>query len=496
MRLAIQCEDRIGMVHEVLKLFAPHRIDMRLIEVDTARRCLYIGFPDIKFDSLQQLLAAIRRLEGVEDVKLVRFSSSEREKNTLAQILEALPDGVIAIDLKGNVTMATELAAKDLGVSLGELMNKPLNLFIKAINFSKLSGADMKRGITKRIRVHRKSLLMELQPIKVSTEKEDICAGAVIHLKSETRIDRQSERFRYGANEFKLEQYFQSDMVLSSTMGACLIQSKRFAMLNTPLMISGEIGSGKNSILNSIIEYWKSHGYEEAQVHKRAAVSFQTQADLQSFLLASGWLIIEGIEGLNDTAQAQLAHWIETSKFIVEDDHVYRRLVVLTSFSSHYFREESSFSYELYLQLSQQNIDVPSLRDRLDDIEGVANEIVKQVCGHLRVDSVSLSSSAVTALKMYDWPGNIAELKGVLYSAVASTERSELVAEDFNLFSSSKGRQLELVDNSLDKTIKEWEAELLRKLYPQYPSTRKLASALGLSHSAVANKLRDYAIGK
>jgi len=126
MRLEIQCEDRIGMVREALDLFVPHGIDMRLVEVDTKRRCIYCGFPDIPFSKLQQLLADIRRLESVEDVKTVMFTPSEREHNALYTLLEALPDGVISVDLKGNITMVTELAAQDLNVSVLNLLHKPV----------------------------------------------------------------------------------------------------------------------------------------------------------------------------------------------------------------------------------------------------------------------------------------------------------------------------------------------------------------------------------
>ena len=44
--------------------------------------------------------------------------------------------------------------------------------------------------------------------------------------------------------------------------------------------------------------------------------------------------------------------------------------------------------------------------------------------------------------------------------------------------------------------IKKFEKDLLRKLYPSYPSTRQLARKLGLSHTAIANKLREYGINK
>jgi len=44
--------------------------------------------------------------------------------------------------------------------------------------------------------------------------------------------------------------------------------------------------------------------------------------------------------------------------------------------------------------------------------------------------------------------------------------------------------------------VKKFEKDLLKRLYPSYPSTRQLAKKLGLSHTAIANKLREYGINK
>lgn len=54
----------------------------------------------------------------------------------------------------------------------------------------------------------------------------------------------------------------------------------------------------------------------------------------------------------------------------------------------------------------------------------------------------------------------------------------------------------ELENGSLEELVNRFEARLLRKFYAEYPSTRKLAQRLGISHTAVANKLRIYGIGK
>ncbi|MGL4896368.1 MAG: TyrR/PhhR family helix-turn-helix DNA-binding protein, partial [Shewanella sp.] len=51
-------------------------------------------------------------------------------------------------------------------------------------------------------------------------------------------------------------------------------------------------------------------------------------------------------------------------------------------------------------------------------------------------------------------------------------------------------------EGNLDDVVKQFEASVLRRLYPAYPSTRQLAKKLGVSHTAIANKLREYQIGK
>ena len=75
---------------------------------------------------------------------------------------------------------------------------------------------------------------------------------------------------------------------------------------------------------------------------------------------------------------------------------------------------------------------------------------------------------------------------------------TELTVEQLKLPSYAEGFGYfdEEFEGSLDEAMKEYEASLLRRLYPAYPSTRQLAKKLGVSHTAIANKLRDYSISK
>ena len=78
-------------------------------------------------------------------------------------------------------------------------------------------------------------------------------------------------------------------------------------------------------------------------------------------------------------------------------------------------------------------------------------------------------------------------------------ESDRLEARDLQLAGGkgvSESVAIEFTDENLDSAMKKFESTILRRLYPSYPSTRQLAKKLGLSHTAVANKLREYGISK
>ena len=496
MRLEIQCEDRIGMVREALDLFIPHGIDMRLVEVDTKRRCIYCGFSDIPFSKLQQLLADIRRLDSVEDVKTVMFTPSEREHNALYTLLEALPDGVISVDLKGNITMVTELAAEDLNVPVLNLLHKPVQQFIKGINVSKEAWANPRDGMSKRIRIRNKTLLLEMKPIFVSDD-EGVAnpAGTVIYLKSKTRLDRQAESLKQAPDaENYLENYFRPAVMKSEAMRRTLLQAKAFAEVPMPLLVQGEVGTGKRDLVDALFQYWQKHqGDREAQLIVRHAREL-VREDINKLDKMSGWFVIEDIECLDEQVQLDLAAWLSRhpGESTSLDSNV--RLVSLSSLSQKQLSNGETLNKTLYFALATLALAMPSLRDRKEDIEGLIQQVISAQAERYRLPVPSISKGALTKLALYSWPGNLKELQNTCLQTLLTIKDKEWQAEDILLPENNYMVDMALIDDSLEVTVKQWEAELLKRLYPSFPSTRRLAKAVGMSHSAIANKLKEYEI--
>ena len=493
MRLEIQCEDRIGMVREALDLFIPHGIDMRLVEVDSKRRCIYCGFSDIPFSKLQQLLADIRRLDSVEDVKTVMFTPSEREHNALYTLLEALPDGVISVDLKGCITMVTELAAEDLNVPVLNLLHKPVQHFIKGINVSKDMWANPCDGMTKRIRIRNKTLLLEMKPIFVSDDEGvENPAGTVIYLKSKTRLDRQAASLKQAPDaENSLETYFQSAVMKSEAMKRTLLQAKAFAEVPMPLLIQGEVGTGKRDLVNALFQYWQERqGELEAQLIFRHAREI-VKDDIIALEKLSGWFVIEDIECRDEQAQIALADWLsrQPGESTSLDSNV--RLVSLSSLSQIQLGKGDVLNKDLYFSLATLVLTMPSLRERKEDIEGLILQIVSAQAERYRLSVPTISKGILTKLALYSWPGNLKELQNTCLQTLLATKGKEWQADDVLLPENGNMADMTLIDDSLEVTVKQWEAALLKRLYPRFPSTRKLAKAVKMRHSARANKRKE-----
>ncbi len=494
MRLEIQCKNRIGIAREVLDLFIPYEIDIRMIEVDTEQRQMYIAFPDIAFDQLQTLLAAIRRIDGVEDVKTVMFTPSEREKNALSTLLTALPDGVISVDLQGNVTMATEVALQDLGIDQDDILHQPLSKFIKGVRFYHFADKNSTQIQSKRIRVNGQNMLLEMLPIFVPDEDgKSIPAGFVINLKSEARLDQQTASLRQAPNsELPLADYLTKNIAVSDSMEHCLKQADVILALDMPMFVFGAAGVGKEGLVNAMYQKWRMKVGDLDHKIIWSSGENLTEQDLDVMNSSSGWFVIQSPESLPESTQKALTRYLKTQSHT----NFGMRLVTVSALSLNELLQLGHLQEELFYLISALTLRVPALAERKEDISGLAELYIQDVAERLKITKPKLSKGACIKMQLYSWPGNLNEFRNVCLQAVALNQTKVISVSDLKYDNEElHSDAIELMDDSLDKTMKHWEAKLLKNLYPSFPSSRLLAKKVGLSHSAVANKLREYGIG-
>ena len=145
------------------------------------------------------------------------------------------------------------------------------------------------------------------------------------------------------------------------------------------------------------------------------------------------------------------------------------------------------FRSDLYHRLAQFKLEVPPLRERPEDVIGIAEHLL-----HQHYPESRFSRDAVDALTSYAWPGNVRELKNVVFGAVlqAKDAQSEISASDLRFPDSVSSRRRSIpADSDLDQVEKH---AILHALEESGGNQGKAAEALGISRRTLIRKLKIY----
>ncbi|MCJ7540617.1 MAG: sigma-54 dependent transcriptional regulator [Desulfobacterales bacterium] len=95
------------------------------------------------------------------------------------------------------------------------------------------------------------------------------------------------------------------------------------------------------------------------------------------------------------------------------------RLIAATNRNLDQMAEKGDFRKDLLFRLHSLTIDLPSLRDRLEDIKELARFHVSRLCDYYHIETKGFSPEFFDALTSYNWPGNVRELVNMLDGAIA-----------------------------------------------------------------------------
>lgn len=513
MRLEIQCADRIGIAQEILNILVNYQVDLKGIEVDSNHCKMYVSFPPIEFEQFQKIMPEIRLIDGVDDVKTTAFLPSEREHNELNTLLSALPDGVISIDAKGHVRLCNDAALRDLAMDTSAVIGENINLLLKGFNFTRWLEADEVLGQTTRVDINGEDYIADILPIAVPEgESESILAGAVINIKSQSRLGQQVSAFRRQGSES-----FSSIMCYSSAMRRIVREARKMAQLEAPILITGETGTGKE-LLAKACHYASNRASQpfitlscaslpddDAESELFGFTSMEGEAASKRGVLEQadgGTVFLDEVGEMSSQLQTKLLRFLQDGTFrrvgSEREVKVNVRILAATQKDLPGMVQEGTFREDLYYRINVLNLEIAPLRDRKADIIPLVEHFINRYANQLGKRAPSLSESAIEYLQQYPWPGNVRQLENAIYRAVSLLDEQELSLEHLQLpsFTQDLGYLESDFEGTLEQAVKRFESTLLRKLYPAYPSSRQLAKRLGLSHTAVANKLREYGINR
>jgi len=300
----------------------------------------------------------------------------------------------------------------------------------------------------------------------------------------------------------------------SDVIKKVLSDVRRLARADSNLLIHGETGTGRQLIAAAIHFNSKrkdrgfirvscagqSQDYLESDLfgHVKGAREWAEKARIGRIEQASGGTIfIEEIGGSSHRVQEKLLDFLNTSSFqrmggertILVDS----RMIASTSRDLESETNEGRFSPELYAKLTQENIVVPTLRERSGDIPLLAEYFMDKLRAELdNGGGIKISDGAMGKLNSYEWPGNIRELKNVLERSLISCDSKILEPADIQLSGEAvSGSIAGLSDRKLKELEKEAVLEALEKTnYVQ----KEAAKVLGISKRVIHYKIQQFGI--
>lgn len=227
--------------------------------------------------------------------------------------------------------------------------------------------------------------------------------------------------------------------------------------------------------------------------HVKGAFTDAKEDRAGRFVVANGGtLFLDEIGNLSMPLQAKLLTAIQNHEITpvgsntpVKTDI---RLICATNMPLVEMIEKNQFRQDLFFRINTVEIHLPPLRDRLEDINLLANHFLNSFKKKYHKPQLQINSDALKKLKKYNWPGNIRELQHIIERAVIMSSSDVLNASDFVLDISDKSSY-----NKNNLNLEDIEKQAIEKALRKHSfNVSAAAKELGLGRTTMYRKMTKY----
>ncbi len=445
--------------------------------------------------------------------------------NVMKDILDNVYQGMVLIDkdghiLKWNYEKLFGIKEEDvLGKHVEDVIeNTRLHIVVKTgekeiCEVQRIQGHDM---LASRIPIYEGDkvigavgtvLFRDIEEIRTMAKRLEVLEKTVGKYKDEIS-KMYSARYR-----------FQDIITQNHKMKELKSVAKKAAELNSTILIQGESGTGKEYFahaihnasdrrLNPFIQINCAaipHELLESELFGYEGGAFtgaKKDGKIGKFELANGGtILLDEISTMTYSMQAKLLRVLEERQFEriggnirIQSDV---RIISCTNENLHTAVQEGRFRQDLYYRLNVVGIEIPPLRDRLDDIPILSLFILNELVDKMGFSHKEISNNALKRLKSYNWPGNVRELRNILERAANISSGKYIYPEHLP---ENINRKFSMDNNEKEiKLLKEKVAEtevnaIMEALEVTGGSRTKAAKLLGIHRTALYKKLDNYGI--
>ncbi|MDX5585321.1 MAG: sigma-54 dependent transcriptional regulator [Aureibaculum sp.] len=319
---------------------------------------------------------------------------------------------------------------------------------------------------------------------------------------------------------------FSETITNNQEMHKIFLYIKAISGSNEPVLITGETGCGKELLARAIhkasnvtgdLISLNVAGLDDTMFsdtlfgHRRGAYTGANQNREGLIEKASGGtLFLDEIGDLSTSSQVKLLRLLQDKKYYPLGSDVAKNAYIHVIAATHHNLkndiEQGRFRQDLYYRLTSHQIEVPPLRKRVEDILPLVLYFLGQAAQSMNKAAPEPSHELLTLLSNYHFPGNIRELRGMIYDAVAQHQSGTIISMnsfkkcikqereksqiDKTILSSSNQTNLNFIGRF--PTLKEAEHLVIKEAMKQANGNQGIAAAiLGISRPALNRRLNN-----
>ena len=170
------------------------------------------------------------------------------------------------------------------------------------------------------------------------------------------------------------------------------------------------------------------------------------------------------------------------------------RIITATNRKLEDMVEEGLFREDLYYRLNVARIEIPPLRERMEDLPRLTGFLIDKLNRKMSLQVKTLSRDAWELLSAHSFPGNIRELENILERSMIFAEDDIIRGDDLEMTASPVSRP-ETPSGEQGRTLKELEKSSIRSALQRWEGNRsRAAKELGISRRTIINKIQEYGL--
>ena len=461
---------------------------------------------------------------------------SREQSDLLASTLEAIPDGVIAVDRSETVTLFNSSAETWTGMHSQDAIGKPFRRIFPLVESETGDQVDaplwrvLKEGTVEELaegvllvdrKGEKRAITSSIAPTR---DHRGEVSGAVIVFgragKNGAARSRPSSALREEEDDAELGMGGFKMVAASPAMKQVLRFARRVAESEvSTILLEGESGTGKDVFAQFIHHVGRRREGPFVPLNCAAIPETLLESELFGYekgaftdarspkagifeIATSGTIFLDEIGEMPIVIQAKLLRALEEQNFRrlggVRDIQVDLRVIAATNRKLSDAIEQGKFRLDLYYRLNVIQVVLPPLRERREDILPLAENFIRHYNVKFKRNIQGVSHAAAAGLLTHHWPGNVRELRNVIERAMVLEESDWLQLSSLQIARNEGQTALrdlaaQPTDPPPDFSLEEAEKSLLRKALEKAGGNQTRAAVmLGITRDTLRYKMKKF----